>query len=173
MDKVLSCSCLPPSFCVSIKQCHVYGVIFLDPPKSRLTKPPIWVLTAWRECDCRQEDESGCDVGADRTSAPVRGTKESPAYTVILGAGGSAGVVPTAGEMLGLPDKAGGIHNGCIQVATALRRRGNLHARNGDHDEAIACKKGESSDRCARVNVSASKTTVMVLKRQYSRTCQL
>ena len=43
------------------------------------------------------------------------GTKDPPpAYTLILGAGGSAGVVPTAREMLGLPDKAGGIHNGCI-----------------------------------------------------------
>jgi tetratricopeptide (TPR) repeat protein len=42
------------------------------------------------------------------------GTKDPPAYTLILGAGGSSGVVPTAREMLGLPDKAGCIHNGCI-----------------------------------------------------------
>ncbi len=40
--------------------------------------------------------------------------KEPPAYTFILGAGGSFGAVPTAKEMLGLPDKAGGTHERCI-----------------------------------------------------------
>jgi hypothetical protein len=42
------------------------------------------------------------------------GTNEPPAYTIILGAGASSGVVPTAREMLGLPGKAGAIHDDCI-----------------------------------------------------------
>ncbi len=37
-----------------------------------------------------------------------------PAYTLILGAGASFGVVPTAKELLGLPDKSGSLHANCI-----------------------------------------------------------
>ena len=37
-----------------------------------------------------------------------------PAYTLILGAGASFGVVPTAKELLGLPDKSGSLHTSCI-----------------------------------------------------------
>lgn len=48
----------------------------------------------------------------------VQESANEPAYTLILGAGASYGAVPTAKQMLGIPD-ATGIHSGCIPAYVA------------------------------------------------------
>lgn len=49
---------------------------------------------------------------------------DPPAYTLILGAGASCGVIPTASELVGLADSDGRIHEKCIPLW--------LHWRNND-----------------------------------------
>lgn len=68
------------------------------------------------------------------------GEKDPPAYTLVLGAGASFGVVPTAKEMLGLPDtRKKTIHNKGIPLW--LAGQGNPHAKFDSEPDRLECSR--------------------------------
>lgn len=88
---------------------------------------------------------------------------DPPAYTLILGAGASFGVVPTAKEMLGFPDtRTGNVHEKSIPVWLAQQLAPDLNP--GEEVARFECSRefwkkfcGENiaNDKCKRIEIGA------------------
>ena len=94
------------------------------------------------------------------------GSKDDPpAYTLILGAGASFGIVPTAKEMLGIPDPSTKkVHDKSIPLWLAKQREPTLDLA-ADADGRIArvvdfwqrfSKANRGDGRCAKIQFDAS-----------------